>query len=126
MKLHVWAFVAAVMAFGSRGILAAGVEWSVVVRAGLALSPLIPTLLYVRALGRWMRGLDEMQRRIQLETALVATTGGVFVAIGLDLLGAAGVAEGIGLRHGLGWEGMFAVVIVFAIVGNAIVNRRYR
>jgi len=45
------------------------------VRGLVAVAPLIPGLLYVRSWLRFIRGLDELQRRIQLEAFPVAALG---------------------------------------------------
>jgi hypothetical protein len=69
--------------------------------------------------------MDELQRRIQLEACLLATTGTIFIVTAFSLL----TSEGIRmprLQHGLGWEGTFASIILLYILGNIIVNRRYR
>lgn len=46
-------------------------------RAAIALMPALPIALALRATARYIRGLDEMQRRIELEAM---TLGSVFVA----------------------------------------------
>jgi len=86
----------------------------------------MPSLLYLLSMARWIGGMDELQRRLQLEACLFATTGTVFVATGLSLLGGLGVLSSVRLQHGLGWEGTFAVVILLYILGSVVVNRRYR
>ncbi len=126
VKLNAWALVAVAVAVLARILLVRGIEWSSPLRAIVALSPLLPSLLYVRSIARWIRGMDELQRRIQLESCLFATTGTIFVATAVNLLGTAGVLRGTRVENGLGWEGMFALVIAFFVLGTAIINRRYR
>jgi len=70
--------------------------------------------------------MDELQRRIQLEACLFATTGTVFIATVLSLLQGVGILQSLRLQHGLGWEGTFAAIIVFYVLGNMVINRRYR
>ena len=70
--------------------------------------------------------MDELQRRIQLEASLFATTATVFLMTSLDLLGGVASLQSSRPRYGLGWEGAFAAIIVFYILGNVIFNRRYR
>src|SRR5438270_9606545 len=105
MKLNAWAFVAVVVASSSRIALHHGTEWGAPLRGLVALSPLLPSLLYVRNIARWIRGMDELQRRIQLEACLFATTGTIFTATGFNLLGVAGVLQAPRIQNGLGWEG---------------------
>jgi hypothetical protein len=126
MKLNAWAFVAVVMAFGARIALHRHVEWGVPLRAVVSLFPLLASLLYVRSIAGWIRGMDELQRRIQLEACLFATTGTIFVATAFNLLAMAGVLQASRIQNGLGWEGMFATVIACFVLGNLIINRRYR
>jgi hypothetical protein len=125
IKLNGWAFVAVGLAFASRIVISHHPEWSMWLRALVALSPLLPSLFYVRSISRWIRGMDEMQQRIQLGACLIATTGTIFIVLGYNLL----IAQGIflpRLPHGLDWEDTFASVILLYIFGNAIINRRYK
>ena len=126
MRLNSWALVALLVAFVSRSLLKHHNDWNTAVQSVVALSPLLPSLLYVRSIARWIGGMDELQRRIQLEACLFATTGTVFVTTALSLLESYGVLASNRLRHGLGWEGTFATIIVLYILGTAIFNRRYR
>ncbi len=125
LKLNAWAFVAMLVSAIARWLLQHHPEWSRPLQSAVALSPLLPSLFYVRSIGRWLGGMDELQRLIQLQACLFATTGTVLITTGLSLL------EGKGIflwrfQHGLGWEGTFAVVIFLYVVGNIIINRRYR
>jgi hypothetical protein len=70
--------------------------------------------------------MDELQRRIQLEACLFSTTATVFLVTALSLLQGTGVLQSVRLQNGLGWEGTFAAIIVFYILGGMAVNRRYR
>jgi hypothetical protein len=126
LKLNIWAFVALMVAFTARWILQRHHDWGAPLVSLVALSPLLPSLLYVRTIARWIDGMDELQRRLQMEACLFATTGTVFVATGLSLLGGLGVLSTVRLQHGLGWEGTFALIVLLYILGNVIFNRRYR
>lgn len=126
LKLNAWAFVAVAFAIVSRILLHQNHEWGVSLRAVVALSPLLPSLLYVWSVARWIRGMDELQRRIQLEACLFATIGTIFITTALSLLANVGGINMPRLQHGLGWEGTFASVIFLYILGNIIVNRRYK
>ncbi len=126
IKLNAWAFVAVAVAAFARWLLQHHHEWSGPVQAAIALAPLVPSLFYVRSIARWMEGMDELQRRIQLEACLMASLATVFLTTGLSLLEGAGVLLSARLQHGLGWEGTFGVLVVFYLVANVLVNRRYR
>ena len=126
MKLNAWALVALLMAFVSRWLLRKHSGWGVLLQTTVALLPLVPSLLYVRSIARWIAGMDELQRRIQLEACLFATTGTVFLVTALSLLQGVGLLASIRLQHGLGWEGTFAAIVGFYILGNIISNRGYK
>jgi hypothetical protein len=125
MKLNSWAFAAVALAFASRIVIKHHPEWGMWMRAFIALSPLFPSLLYVRSIGRWIRGMDELQQRIQLGACLFATTGTIFIVLAFNLL----LAQGVHLSrlpHGLDWEDTFASVVLLYILGNVVINRRYK
>jgi hypothetical protein len=124
-KLQTWALVA--LGFSAFG------HWylrkpdlSIPLRMIVALAPLIPSFLYARDIARWIRGLDELQRRIQSEAWLFAATGTIFVATSLTLMAGAGLLQGSRLQHGLGWEGTYALSFLLWAIGCARANRRYR
>jgi hypothetical protein len=126
MKLNIWAIVAVLLAVVSRIVLDRHQDWSTPLRAAVALSPLLPSLLYVRSVARWIRGMDELQRRIQLEACLFAMIGTAFITTALSMLEGVGGIHISRLQHGLGWEGTFASVMLLYILGNLIVNRRFK
>ena len=126
MRLNAWAFVAVVVSIMARELLKHHLDWTAAVRALVALAPILPSLLYLGSIARWIGSMDELQRRIQVEACLFATTATVFLRTSLDLLEGVGVLQSTRLRNGLGWEGTFAVIILFYILGNSIFNRRYR
>ena len=125
LKLNAWAFVAVAIAALARWLLHHH-EWGRFLQAAVALAPLLPSLLYVQSIARWIGGMDELQRRIQLEACLFATTGTVFIATALSLLQGVSVIASARLQHGLGWEGTFGVLILLYVVANFIINHRYR
>jgi hypothetical protein len=126
LKLNAWAFVAMLAAGMARWVLQHHQGWGLGLRSIIALTPLVPSLLYVQSIARWIGGMDELQRRIQLEACLFATTATVFVVTALSLLHGTGVLQSVRLQNGLGWEGTFAAIIGFYVLGNMLVNRRYR
>jgi hypothetical protein len=125
MTLNAWALVAVALAFASRIVIGHYPGWGLWLRALIALSPLLPSFLYVRSIARWIRGMDELQQRIQLGACLFATTGTIFIVLAFNLI----LAQGIyfpRLPHGLDWEDTFASVILHYVFGNAIINRWYK
>jgi hypothetical protein len=125
-KLNAWAVVAVITLNVAR-IIQREFDVGTPLRAILALAPMVPSFLYIRSIARWIRGLDELQRRIQYEAWFFATTGTLLVATSLQLLFASGVPVfGGRFATGLGWEEMFACVFVLWMLGCVLVNRRYR
>jgi hypothetical protein len=126
LKLNAWALVAVAVAWAARSLLQHHREWGALLQTAVALTPLVPSLFFAKRIGRWIAGMDELQRRIQLEACLFATTGTVFLVTALSLVAGAGALQSMRLQHGLGWEGTFAAVVGFYILGNVLLNRRYR
>ena len=120
-RLYGWALVAIAVSFVARWLLRQQ-DFPSGLRAVPALAPLVPAALFARTVHRWLRLLDELQQRIQLEALFhaLATTALVFIVI--DLLQAAGCIEFI---H-WGWEGIFTLVYVLWMFGGIIANRRYQ
>ncbi len=125
IKLNAWAGVAVLVSFLSRWWLPHHPEAGGVVRTLVALAPLIPSLLWARSITRWMRGLDELQRRIQHEAWFFAAMGTVFVVTAVNLMQTAGILNPGRWPQGLGWEGAFALMFLLYSAGCAIANRRY-
>ena len=67
LKLNAWALVAVAVAFASRWWLQQHRDWALPLQSVIALAPLAPSLFYVQSIARWIGGMDELQRRIQLE-----------------------------------------------------------
>ncbi len=125
MKLNRWLAVATAVYVVDLLLVKWHPEWSAPMRAALALAPLVPGLLYVRACMRFVSGLDELQRRIQLEAWLFSAMGTVLVAIAISTLNASGIHLG-GLEHGMGMGLAFMVSFVLWLVGSAIANCRFK
>ncbi len=121
LKLNTWASVAVIAAFASRIWLKSD-DLAGVPRVLVAWMVLVPAALYLRAIYRWARSLDEMQRRIQLEALCFGTLGMLFIALAVDLLRLAGFATSLTF----GWEGYFAFTYFLYIGGLVMANRRYR
>lgn len=109
-------------------------DWPLAVRAVIALIPLMASLLYVRSTARWVRGMDELHRRIALEAFLFATVAYLFLTAGWFLLNHAGIMDAIAQTTGLHLERMpfanctliICLTYVFFGVGYSIFNRRYQ
>lgn len=99
-------------------------EWSPLVRVGVSLAPVIAGAFYIHGWMRWVSGLDELQRRIQLEGLLFGALGTVLVCLVISVLNSEGVPTGQ-LQHGLGVGGSFMVIYPLYLVGTAIARLRF-
>lgn len=125
LRLNAWLGVATAVYLAVFTLSQRHPEWSPLVRGLLALTPLIPGMLYVRSWVRFIRGLDEMQRRIQLEAFLFAAMGTVIVGTVINILNAHAVPLGT-LTHGLGFGGALVSMLLFWSVGWACAKCRYQ
>lgn len=121
LKLNAWAIVAAVASVVSMVLLDKSHDWTAPLRAAVALAPLIPSLLYVRRITRFVREMDELQRRIQLEAGFFGAIGTVFVITSINLLEKSDVLS----THGLGWAGAFSTMFCLYLLGSFLAHRRY-
>jgi len=121
LKLNAWAPVAVLAAFAAR-LLLRDPELTGAMRVLVALLPLMPGLLYLRSLWRWIIGLDELQRRLQFEAVSFASLSMLVLGLTVDLLKQAGFAH----RLHFGWEGYFAFTFLLYALGLARANRGYR
>jgi len=74
---------------------------------------------------RFVRGMDELQRRIQLEAWLFATIGTILVGMAISTLNSNGVRFDR-VENGLGMGQAFIVAFILWIVGTKAANRRYK
>ncbi len=125
IKLNAWLGVAVAVYTVCQLLIKWHPGWNVAIRAALALAPMIPGLLYIRSWMRFVNGLDELQRRIQLEAWLFAVVGTVLSGIAVSTLGESGVHLGE-LEHGMGMGWAFIAAFIFWLVGSAVANCRYK
>ena len=117
-------------------------NWPVVIRVIIELIPVLLCLFWVRSVARWIRGMDELHRRITLEACLFAVIGTLLAVTVWHRLDKAGVLEAVfqppspPLEH---WDfrqlahldiNQFVLTIVllwlFYFLGHSILNRRYK
>jgi len=130
-KVNYWAGVAWILSLAGDALLHHYPEWPVVLRAIIALSPLLAALLWVRSFARWMRGMDELHRQIQMQACLFAATATLFLFMTLHPLFKAGVFQTVGLHTNWLWDFnawwlKILVMTAFYILGSKIFNRRYK
>lgn len=126
LQLNAWLLVAVILHLVVLTLLKQPLDWSPLTRGLLALTPLIPGGLYVRTCVRFIRGLDELQRRIQLESWLFAALGALIITSVINTLNANGVALISDLNHGLSLFGAFALTFVLWAVRSAVANHRFK
>ncbi len=125
LKLNAWLAVTAVVEGGSAYLLKHHTDWGPALRTIVTLSPFVPCLLYVRTFVRFVHGLDELQRRIEIECWSVAMLGTLLLTTAINSLNAHGLTVP-GAEHGLGIWG--ALMVAFVLWGGmrVITCRRYR
>ena len=146
MKVNLWLFVAMLTGAASAFLFHTNPpygpshhcyyqDWPVMLRAVVELFPLLASLLWARSMARWIRGMDELHRRIMLETWLIAAIATLYFLSIWHLLDLAGVAAAVlqatqkvhlealdkpnfPLTLGMLW--------LFYFLGHSIFNRRYQ
>lgn len=111
-------------------------DWPLAIRVMIALVPLIATLLYVRSTVQWVRGMDELHRRVTVGAFLFATVMYLALTAGWLLLDNAGAWAALAEATGLHLERVpfaqatctwiLCLTYVFFGIGYSILNRRYR
>jgi uncharacterized protein YacL len=133
-KVNGWLFVATIISGLSDIVFRSAVmQWSLGARTLLAAVPFVLILLWVRALARWIKGMDELHRRITLAAVLFATSAAFFVVILWHRLNEAGLFSAAfpGGRPNASWDiatlgHIFLLLTFFYFLGHTIFNRRYR
>lgn len=123
--VNIWLAVATATYGGTLLLLRQHPDWSPVAKVTLTLAPLLPGLLYLRGGLFLLRGLDELQRRIQLEAWLFAALGTVGVHTIINVLHLHGLAL-TWLPGGLAVGGTYLTIFGLWCVGVTIANLRYR
>ncbi len=125
MRLNFWFLVSLATEVGVRLSMSGLAEWNVGSRVSFSLLPLIPATLLVRSFKRFVCGLDELQRRVQVELMLFATSGTLFIATVLSVLNTHGVSTG-GFENGLGISGVLMSTITLWFLASYLTHRRFR
>jgi hypothetical protein len=133
LKANTWAFVAMLLSWAGDVWLARHNDWGASSRSVIALVPLLVSVLWVRDFGRWMRGMDELHRRLTLEACLFGTVVTLFVVTTWHLLDQAGFFQAYFLPAWLHQGSHFhtasfpiSLVLAFYFLGYARISRRYQ
>ena len=128
LKVNGWGYLAVALSFGGDVMLARHKDWPAALRVIIALLPVVPALLWGRVFARWIRGMDELHRRMTVEVCLFATTATLFLFTFLRPLVSVGIFrpfEKIGLDFHT-WWGTSWLLICFYLLGRKVLHRRFK
>jgi len=89
-------------------------------RLAFGLLPVLPAMFLIWSMARWIRGLDELQRKIQTDALALAYPMAILVAVTLNFLHKAG------FDPPLGWEDGWAILVFLYAAATAVTARRYQ
>ena len=112
----------ALLLFASIGWLKRGIE-PLPLRAVVAILPVLPIVWVMRAFLRYLRGIDELQRRIELEGVGVAA---LLVSLAYLTAGFLQQAKVIDIPSGVAMIWVFPLVCLGYAAGKFMAVRRYR
>lgn len=124
-KFNAWLAVATVTYLITLYLVRENPDWAPGLRVAVTLLPILPGLLYLRNGLKLLRGMDELQRRIQFEAWLFAAIGTVVVGAIINVLNANGVVWDT-FPHGLEIGGTYLAMFFLWCIGVASANRRYQ
>lgn len=91
-KVNGWMFVALIISTASDEFFRDQIKgWHETFRALVAVAPFFAIGFWIRDLARWIRGMDELHRRITLAACFFATGATLFVATACHVLDRTGV-----------------------------------
>lgn len=124
-ELNAWLAVTTAVYLATLFLVRHHPDWGPWLKLTLTLTPILPGLLYLRNGLQLLRGLDELQRRIQFEGWLFAALGTVVVSTIINVVNVHGLG-GNWLPHGLEVGGTYLTMFLLWCVGVTIANCRYR
>jgi uncharacterized protein YacL len=129
-QVNRWLFAATIVSCLADSVFRHAIEqWHIARRSIVASVPFFMILLWIRDVTRWIRGMDELHRRITLAAVLFAVTGTFFLVMLCHRLNAAGLFDAIFPTHARWDLGMVGDVVLlltfFYFLGHTLFNRRY-
>lgn len=129
-----WLFVATVISALADVMFPHAVSrWPLAVRVGISVTEFVAIALWADGLSRWIRGMDELHRRITISAVLLAVSATFFVLMLWHRLDSAGLFNALfgPPRGGGSWDICtvghgFLLLTLFYFVGHRIFNRRYQ
>jgi uncharacterized membrane protein len=131
LRVNGWLMVAILISAASEIIFAHQVrQLDATLRTLIALAPFLVLVLWMRNLAQWIRGMDELHRRITLAAVLFAVSATFFFVMLWHRLEVAGFFEAI-CPGRKGWDictlsHVFLLMTLFYIFGHTLFNRRYK
>lgn len=108
-------------------------RWPLAVRVAISVAEFVAIALWADGLSRWIRGMDELHRRITISAVLLAVSATFFVLMLWHRLDSAGLFNAAfgNPRSGGSWDICtvghgFLLMTLFYFVGHRIFNRRYQ
>ena len=134
-KVNGWLFAATIIS-GASDILFPHVvrEWPVALRTFIAVMPFLALVLWMRSLAGWIRGMDELHRRITVAATLASVSATFFFVVLWHRLERAGFFQAIfppGRTSEATWDistvgHIFLLMTLFYFAGYRFFNRRYQ
>jgi len=131
VKVNGWLIVATLIsAFGDIIYSSAVSQWSLPGRTAIALAQFVAIALWARSLVRWIRGMDEMHRRVTGGAVLFAVGATFFFIMLWHRLDAAGLFRAMFPGRG-SWDiatvtHAFLLMTFFYFISFSVLNRRYQ
>jgi hypothetical protein len=108
-------------------------QWPLGWRISVVCAEFLAIALWARSLTLWIRGMDEMHRRITVSAVLFAVSATFFFAMLWHRLDRAGLFDAIfpKPKNGGGWDictvgHEFLLLTLFYFIGHGVFNRRYK
>jgi hypothetical protein len=125
LKVNGWGYISMALSFAGDVLLPRHNDWHPVLRALIVLAPIIPMLLWGRVFARWIRGMDELHRRMTVEVCLFATTATLCLFAASRPLVKAGILPPLGLDLCTIWGTSWLLVCCY-IIGSKVLHRRLK
>ncbi|HEV2694160.1 MAG TPA: hypothetical protein VG347_14795 [Verrucomicrobiae bacterium] len=133
-RVNGWLMVATVISAGCDIIFVHAVkQWPPGGRVGIVLAEFLALALWARNVTHWIRGMDELHRRITTAAVLFAVSATFFCLMLWHRLERAGLFDAIlpGSKTGMGWDICtvghgFLLLTLFYFAGFSFFNRRYK
>ena len=135
MRVNGWVIVAVIIRGASDALFPHVVrQWPFGWRLAITMAPFLVTLLWVRDLARWIRGMDELHQRISLAAILFAISATLFFVLLWHRLDKVGFFQAVfpaSKNPDARWDictfgHSVLVLALFYFLGHFIFNRRYK